>query len=145
VTEHAIETASELLFTPATEAASFVRRKQVSARELTEALLARIDAVKPAVNAVVELRAEQALAEADVDAFLCPVNFTPAFPHDDRPFDQRTISTPEGERPYDSQPFWIAHASLPGLPAVAAPIGATGDGLPWVRRSSARSTKTTPS
>lgn len=59
----------------------------------------------------------------EVDVLVCPVNFTPAFPHDTRPFDERTISTPEGERPYDSQPFWIAQALLPGLPAVAAPIG----------------------
>jgi amidase len=67
---------------------------------------------------------------ANIDAFVCPVNFTPAFPHDNRPFDERTISTAEGERPYDSQSFWIAHASLAGLPAVAAPIGTTRDGLP---------------
>ena len=39
----------------------------------------------------------------DVDVFLCPVNFTPAFRHDPRPFDQRTVSTSEGERAYDSE------------------------------------------
>ena len=66
----------------------------------------------------------------DVDVFLCPVNFTPAFRHDPRPFDQRTVSTSEGERPYDAQPFWIAHASLPGLPALSAPIGRSSAGLP---------------
>jgi amidase len=66
----------------------------------------------------------------DVDVFLCPANFTPAPPHDTRPFDQRTIITPEGERRYDNQPFWISHASLPGLPAVVAPIGRTPGGLP---------------
>jgi amidase len=66
----------------------------------------------------------------DVDVFVCPANFTAAFPHDDRPFGQRTVTTSEGERPYDSQPFWIAHASLPGLPAVVAPIGRTSGGLP---------------
>jgi amidase len=65
-----------------------------------------------------------------VDVFLCPANFTPAFPHDMRPFDERTITTPEGARPYTNQPFWISHASLPGLPAVVAPIGRTPDGLP---------------
>jgi amidase len=66
----------------------------------------------------------------DFDVFLCPANFTPAFPHDTRPFDQRTITTPEGERPYTDQPFWISHASLPGLPAAVTPIGRTPGGLP---------------
>jgi amidase len=66
----------------------------------------------------------------DIDVFLCPANFTPAFLHDNRPFEERTITTPEGDRPYDAQPFWIAHASLAGLPAVVAPIGRTQRGLP---------------
>jgi amidase len=66
----------------------------------------------------------------DFDIFLCPVNFTVAFPHDHRPFDQRTIATTEGDRPYAEQPFWTAHSSLAGLPAVAAPVGRTPAGLP---------------
>jgi len=66
----------------------------------------------------------------NIDVFVCPANFTPAFPHDSRPFEDRTVTTPEGERPYDSQPFWISHASLAGLPAVVAPIGTTPSGLP---------------
>jgi hypothetical protein len=53
------------LFRPAIEAAQLVRRKEISARDLTEALLARIEAVNPAITAVVELRAEEALREAD--------------------------------------------------------------------------------
>jgi amidase len=66
----------------------------------------------------------------DIDVFLCPSNFTPAFPHDDRPFGERMIATPEGEQPYTNQPFWISHAPLPGLPAVVAPVGRTPNGLP---------------
>jgi amidase len=66
----------------------------------------------------------------DIDVFLCPVNFTPAFPHDARPLEERTITTPEGERSYNDQAFWVWHASLPGLPAVAAPVGRTPSGLP---------------
>ena len=66
----------------------------------------------------------------DIDVFLCPVNFTPAFPHDARPFEERTITTPEGERSYNDQAFWVWHASLSGLPAVAAPVGRTPSGLP---------------
>jgi amidase len=46
------------------------------------------------------------------------------------PFEDRTVSTSEGERPYEDQAFWVSHASLPGLPAVVAPIGATPAGLP---------------
>jgi amidase len=65
-----------------------------------------------------------------VDVFLCPANFTPAFPHDERPFERRTITTPEGERPYNDQAFWVSHASLAGLPSVAAPIGRTPGKLP---------------
>ena len=66
----------------------------------------------------------------DIDVFLCPTNFTPAFPHDRRPFEERLITTPEGERPYANQAFWMSHAALAGLPAVAAPIGRTPGGLP---------------
>ena len=66
----------------------------------------------------------------EVDVFLCPASFTPPFPHDPRPLEARTIATPEGERPYGSLAFWMAHASLPGLPAVAAPVGRTPAGLP---------------
>lgn len=66
----------------------------------------------------------------DVDVFLCPATFTPAFPHDRRPFEARTIATPEGDRPYASQAFWVAQASLPGLPALSAPVGRTPGGLP---------------
>ncbi len=76
------------------------------------------------------IRAAWARYFTDVDVFLCPVNFTAAFPHDGRPFDERVIATPEGDRSYSEQPFWISHASLAGLPAVAAPVGRTTAGLP---------------
>ncbi|MEU9831380.1 amidase family protein [Streptosporangium sp. NPDC048047] len=66
----------------------------------------------------------------EIDVFLCPVNFTTAFPHDDRPFAERVIPTAEGGRRYDDQVFWTTHAALPGLPAVAAPAGLSQDGLP---------------
>ena len=66
----------------------------------------------------------------DVDVFLCPASFTTAFPHDPRPFQDRTIATPQGERPYADQVFWVAQPALPGLPAVAAPVGRSAAGLP---------------
>ncbi len=47
------------------ELARSVRSKEVSARELTETALARIDALDPTYNAFVAVDAERALAEAD--------------------------------------------------------------------------------
>lgn len=66
----------------------------------------------------------------DIDAFLCPVTFSPPFPHDTRAFQERTIETAAGARPYTDLPFWIAPASLAGLPALSAPAGRTAAGLP---------------
>jgi amidase len=54
-----------------------------------------------------------------------PVNFTAAIEHDNRPFDQRTVHTSDGERRYDEQPFWTAQPAVAGLPALAAPAGRT--------------------
>ena len=53
-----------LLFESATDAAQRLSRKELSSRELTEMLLARIEAVNPALNAIVELRREAALQDA---------------------------------------------------------------------------------
>jgi amidase len=66
----------------------------------------------------------------EVDVFVCPTSFTAAFRHDDRPFEERTITTSYGEQRYDAQVFWIAHASLTGHPALSMPIGETSEGLP---------------
>jgi amidase len=49
----------------ATELAQLIRTGAASAREVTEAALARIAAVNPAVNAIVACRPEEALATAD--------------------------------------------------------------------------------
>jgi amidase len=64
------------------------------------------------------------------DVFLCPAAFTTAFRHDDRPVDERAIGTSAGDRPYGDLGYWVAHAALPGLPVVTAPIGLSEDGLP---------------
>ncbi|MCV2490038.1 amidase [Geodermatophilus sp. YIM 151500] len=55
----------DLCFRPATELAALVRRREVSARELLEAHLTRIEAVNPGLNAIVTLDAEGARAAAD--------------------------------------------------------------------------------
>jgi amidase len=66
-----------------------------------------------------------------VDVFLSPVAFCPAFPHDHSdPPEQRNISTPTGPRHYDDLFNWIAPATLTGCPATDAPVGRTQAGLP---------------
>src|SRR5207248_2262987 len=49
---------------PATEIAEQVRRRQISPTELVEAHLARIERLNPKLNAFIELRMDEALAEA---------------------------------------------------------------------------------
>jgi amidase len=55
----------ELLFRPAGELAALVRGGDVSARELVEASLERIEAMQPELNAFVHVDADGALAAAD--------------------------------------------------------------------------------
>jgi amidase len=65
------------------------------------------------------------------DAFLMPVDFLPAFPHDhSEPEAARLLATPEGKRHYWDQLFWISFATVTGLPATVAPVGLTSGGLP---------------
>jgi amidase len=65
----------DLLFRPASELAGLVRDGELSARELVQASLDRIDAVNPELNAFVDVFDEDALAAADAIA-----------PGDERPF-----------------------------------------------------------
>src|SRR6266545_3495856 len=57
---------TETVLQSAVDVAGMVRRKEISSRELTGMLLARIDEVDPGLNAVVELRRAAALREAAV-------------------------------------------------------------------------------
>ena len=53
----------------AAEMATLIKSKKVSAKEAATAALARLDAVNPEINAVVDHRPEDVLAQADaVDA-----------------------------------------------------------------------------
>jgi amidase len=56
--------ARDLTFTPAVELAKLYRARKVSPLEVLQAVLARIDAVNPAVNAIVTLAREPALRQA---------------------------------------------------------------------------------
>jgi amidase len=65
------------------------------------------------------------------DAFLSPVAFVAAFPHDHRPdVAARKIATAAGERGYGDMASWIMPATLTGCPATAVPVGRTASGLP---------------
>ncbi|HWX52098.1 MAG TPA: amidase [Solirubrobacteraceae bacterium] len=56
---------SDLMFRPATDLAGMVRTGELSARELVETSLERIEELNPTLNAFVEIDAERALARAD--------------------------------------------------------------------------------
>src|SRR5215217_6363834 len=56
---------ADLLFRPATELAALVRSGEITARELTETALARIEALEPELNAFTHLDPDGALAAAD--------------------------------------------------------------------------------
>ncbi len=66
-----------------------------------------------------------------VDVFLMPCSFTPAFHHDHvGDFTTRTLDTPDGKRPYMQLMPWMVTATLTGCPATVLPIGQTSAGLP---------------
>jgi amidase len=65
------------------------------------------------------------------DVLLTPVAATAAFPHNRNPNrDERTVNVNGESAPYAEQLFFAGLASLSYLPATAAPIGLTGEGLP---------------
>ncbi len=65
------------------------------------------------------------------DAFLMPVNFLPAFAHNQElSFFQRILATSDGSRQYGDMLRWISPATLTGCPATVIPIGRTASGLP---------------
>jgi len=67
----------------------------------------------------------------DYDLMLCPVAVTAAFPHDQKGLRHlRTIVVNNQKVPVVDQVFWAGYAGLTYLPATAAPIGQTADGLP---------------
>jgi len=68
---------------------------------------------------------------AAFDVVLCPVMPTPASPHDHSPEQRkRRIKIDGVEHSYLDQIVWPGIATLVGLPATAAPIGRSPDGLP---------------
>jgi amidase len=67
----------------------------------------------------------------DYDLMLCPVAVTAAFPHDHKdPRHERTVVVNNRKVPVVDQIFWAGYASVAYLPASAAPIGQSKEGLP---------------
>jgi amidase len=67
----------------------------------------------------------------DYDLLLCPVAVTAAFPHDHKdPRHERTIVVNNKKVPVVDQIFWAGYSCVTYLPASAAPIGLSSDGLP---------------
>jgi len=65
------------------------------------------------------------------DVVLCPPMPTPAFPHDhSTPFSARQVEIDGKLYPYFDQMVWPGVATLPALPATAAPIAISDKGLP---------------
>jgi amidase len=67
----------------------------------------------------------------DHDVLLAPITATPPFAHDHSlPLPARTMTVNATEVPYFGQLFWAGLAISAHLPATAAPVGRTVDGLP---------------
>lgn len=65
------------------------------------------------------------------DVLISPVASTTAFRHDHEPdFDKRSLTVNGRPAPYGNQLFWAGLATMPYLPATAAPAGLARDGLP---------------
>jgi amidase len=67
----------------------------------------------------------------DYDVLLCPVTASAAFPHNhDSNMAKRTIVVNGKPVSFSDQLFWAGYSGVTFLPATAAPIGQTADGLP---------------
>src|SRR5205814_5143154 len=67
----------------------------------------------------------------DHDLMLCPVAVTAAFPHDHKdPRHERTVVVNNKKVPVVDQIFWAGYAGVAYLPASAAPVGQSKEGLP---------------
>lgn len=66
----------------------------------------------------------------DYDIVLMPIMARSAFPHDHRPFNERTITVNGAPQGYFLQVFWAGLPTNAYLPATVIPTGLDDDGLP---------------
>lgn len=64
------------------------------------------------------------------DILLCPQMATPAFEHDHRPVEERTIVVDNQAQPYFQQLFWSGVITVAYLPSTVFPTGPSQSGLP---------------
>ena len=64
------------------------------------------------------------------DVLICPQMSTPAFPHDHRPMEARTLTVDNQELPYFQQLFWAGTITVAYLPSTVFPTGPSREGLP---------------
>ena len=64
------------------------------------------------------------------DILVCPQMATPAFPHDHRPFSERTLMVDNDEQPYFQQLMWAGMIVNAYLPSTVFPTGLSKEGLP---------------
>jgi amidase len=64
------------------------------------------------------------------DVVICPVLAGTAFPHDHRPFEERTIRVNGEDVPYWEQLFWAGLVTVAQLPSTVFPTGLSRDDLP---------------
>jgi len=129
----------ELCFLPATELAQRIRRKDLSARELMQATLVQIERLNPRLNAIVTLRAEQAMAQAAAadekqakGEALAPLHGLPV--NQVPPFDvnQPYVTEINGVT-MGTYIDWMKSCyfiTVTGHPAISVPCGFTPEGLP---------------
>jgi amidase len=83
-----------------------------------------------ALDAQLRFKRRWAALFREFDVVLAPTFGVVAFPHDARPFGERTHRIDGADTPYGAQIAWPGVALLPGLPATATPLGFNRDGLP---------------
>ncbi|MFX3657979.1 MAG: amidase family protein [bacterium] len=64
------------------------------------------------------------------DVLVAPIMPTSAFPHDHRPFGERTLMVDDLELPYFQQVFWAGLTGVAYLPSTVVPTGLDDAGLP---------------
>src|ERR1700683_1477725 len=108
----------DLCAAPATELAALIRSRELSATELLTAVLARIDEVNPALNAIVTLAAGQAAERAaELDAQAARGSF--AGPLHGLPIAIKDLAQPAGIRTTFGSPIFASHVPRADAPHVA--------------------------